>query len=380
MRILADENITRVRECFESYGEVVTVAGRTITPEMLRDFDVLLVRSVTRVDASLLAKSHCRFVGTATSGIDHIDVDALQAAGIKLAWARGCNAISVVDYVFSALAALSLSSGVDWLTRSFGIVGCGQIGSALARRLVALGAPVKIYDPFLPESHEMAGHFRSFEEVLEQDIISLHVPLTCDGPFPTFHMMDANALAHIGDAAVLINAARGAVIDNKLLQKWLQDRPQQQVVLDAWEHEPGIALELLPRVNLGTPHIAGYSQQGKLQGTHMVLESFCEHFGLSLPATPDSLISEKKLLEPIKTEDAALQLNQLLLAAYDIRKDHAAMLTLSSSTAHATDFDLLRKRYPVRHEFSRFVVPGATLLPSAARAATALGFGIADQS
>lgn len=377
MRILADENITLVREHFAPFGEVVTVSGRDIKPALVRDCDALLVRSITNVNAELLAGSRCRFVGTATSGIDHIDVPALDNAGIRLGWALGCNAISVVDYVFSALAALPLAS--DWRSRSFGIIGCGQIGTALAKRLLSLGHTIKIYDPLLPATHELARHFASFNEALRQQVITFHVPLTRDGAWPTHHMLTERALDSIGKDAVLFNAARGAIVDNALLLQWLQKRPQQQVVLDAWEHEPAVALELLRRVNLGTPHIAGYSQEGKLQGTLMVLKDFCNYFGFAetrISATPSARIR----LETIVTQDEELQLNQLLLAAYDVRADHSRMQRLLESTTPAADFDGLRKHYPVRHEFSRFSVSAHQLLPSVQKTAAVLGFEIVDQS
>ncbi|MES2604138.1 MAG: 4-phosphoerythronate dehydrogenase [Pseudomonadota bacterium] len=378
MRILADENIMLVREHFSPFGEVQTVAGRSITSALASECDALLVRSVTKVDRQLLAGSRCGFVASATSGIDHVDVDGLAAAGIKVAWAPGGNAISVVDYVFSVLAVLSLAGKKDWQQSSFGIIGCGQIGSVLADRLLALGLSVKIHDPFLSAEHRLAPHFCSLNDALQQRVITLHVPLTRDGAWPTHHMLTEAALALISPDALLINAARGGVVDNQLLLRWLQTRPQQQLVLDAWENEPAISLDLLRQVNLGTPHIAGYSQEGKLRGTQMILQAFQQHFGLSTAAVAAES-AQRTVLKPLSTDNAALQLNQLLVAAYDVRGDHGAMLQLLSSSSAVADFDRLRKQYPIRHEFSGFAVSVRQLLPSVKKTAAVMGFAVTDQ-
>ncbi len=379
LHILADENLTGVRELFSPYGEVHTVAGRSINVAMLRDFDALLVRSVTPVSAQLLAGSRCRFVATATSGVDHIDVESLAVQQIKLSWAKGCNSQSVVDYFFSTLAALTPIAGRDWQQLSVGIVGCGQIGSALAEKLLQLGLRVRIYDPLLTQAHRFSSCFASLREVLQQQIITLHVPLSRDGAAPTFHLLGASELAVIPADSLLINAARGATIDNKSLLDWLQKRPQQNVVLDTWENEPGISLELMQRVRLATPHIAGYSQQGKENGTRMILQDFCQYFGLEQPKNK-SEFTQRLSVEAQPGLQSAEQLNRLILAAYDVRRDHQAMQVLLSSSSPAEAFDALRKHYPERHEFSHFKVEAALLRPSAQQAARILGFQLSAQS
>ena len=377
MRILADENLSQVRELFAPYGEVVAVPGRSINASMLRDVDALLVRSVTRVTAQMLAGSRCQFVGTATSGLDHIDVEGLAAKHIKLSWARGCNSKAVVDYFFSVLAALTPAAGLDWQHASVGIIGCGQIGSLLAERLLQLGMPIRIYDPLLGAAHRYSRYFTSLQEVLKQQIITLHVPLTHDGAAPTFHLLAASQLAAIPADSLLINAARGATVDNHGLLQWLQHKPAQAVVLDTWENEPGINLELLQRVRLATPHIAGYSQQGKLTGTRMVLQDFCQHFGWAPAATAPEFAHELVIDAQAACEPAD-QLNRLILAAYDVRKDHEAMLALAHSCSPAEAFDALRKHYPERNEFSHFRVAAAQLQTSIHPAARILGFQVSD--
>ena len=373
MRILADENITQVREYFAPYGEVLTVAGRSITAANVRDCDALLVRSVTPVTAGLLRDSRCRFVATATSGIDHIDVAGLASAGIALGWARGCNAVSVVDYVFSVLASISDDSGDDWRHWSVGIIGCGEIGSRLAGRLLQLGMTVQIHDPLLPRSHPLAFCFAPMERVLQQQVVTLHVPLTRDGGFPTWHLLARRQLDLIPPTSLFINAARGAAVDNSALLQWLDDRPQQRVVLDTWEHEPTISLELLSRVKLGTPHIAGYSFEGKLTGTRMILRDFCRHFSL-----PESVTTESTcvpLAVPVEGTEST-RLNGLIRQAYDVRRDHRAMLSLLQSSDPPGDFDALRKHYPQRHEFSHYRIDAGALPPAIAAVAAILGFRV----
>ena len=373
MRILADENITQVREHFAPYGEVVTVAGRSITPAMVRDCDALLVRSVTRVTPELLRGSRCRFVATATSGIDHIDADGLAHAGVTLGWAKGCNAVSVVDYVFSVFAAISIGDDDDWRTWSVGIVGCGEIGSRLASRLLQLGMQVRIHDPLLPSSHPLAAHFAPLETVLQQKVVTLHVPLTYEGMYPTWHLLTRRQLELIQHQSLLINAARGAAIDNADLLQWLHTRPSQRVVLDTWEREPEISLELLARVTIGTPHIAGYSFEGKLTGTQMILHEFCRHFDFSAVGTGKT---ERAMLSVPATTSESSQLGALILQAYDVWRDHRSMQALLRSDDVAAGFDGLRKHYPLRHEFNHYCINGNELMPETAAAAAVLGFRI----
>ena len=371
MRILADENITAVREFFGPYGLVTTMPGRKIDSQAVKDCDVLLVRSITRVDSTLLQGSPCRFVGTATSGIDHIDTGALQEKGIAFAAAEGCNSLSVVDYVFSVLAVASPIAGLPWRACTVGIIGCGRIGAALAERLLALGVTIKIYDPLLGGQHPLHMHFASLETVLNQDVVTLHVPLTTSGPFPTFHMIDRVQLMCIRKDALLINAARGAAINNNALSDWLQERPSQRVVLDTWEGEPAINLQLLRQVELGTPHIAGYSKQGKLNGTRMLRDRFCQQLGLAI--SEDGSTAPLSELQ-IPQADPQTLLDHLILATYDVRRDHQAMQRMLSGNSAAAEFDALRKHYPAREEMSAYKLDSRRLPKQTAADAALLGF------
>lgn len=373
MKIIADENITQVAEHFGWAGELITLPGRAIDAAAVRDADALLVRSITRVDANLLAASRCRFVGTATSGIDHVDTAWLSSRNIDLGWARGCNARAVVEYVLAVMAQLSLAQGDDWRQCSFGILGCGAIGNLLARQLLAFDIPCVIYDPFLEATHPLAKHFGSFEAALNQDVVSLHTPLTHTGRWPTRHLLDANALARLRPETILINAARGEVVDNLALLDLLQREPQRRVVLDAWEGEPRVNLELLQKVTFGTPHIAGYSREGKLNGTQMIAAAFCASFGL-LPPRATHGTPTGTLLKVEAGSCTLQQLNSLITGAYDVRRDHQAMQALLSAPAPDSLFDRLRKEYPERREFSYFRVAAEELSAQTRMQAQALGF------
>jgi erythronate-4-phosphate dehydrogenase len=373
MKILADENIALVHEAFGHFGELRTVPGRSITAAMLADIDALLVRSVTRVDASLLSASPCRFVGTATSGIDHVDTAWLRQHDIVFADAHGCNANSVVDYVLAALAALSGRDGFDWQSSSVGIIGCGAVGSRLAQRLNALDVQLKIHDPFLPESHPLGLYFRPLAEVMQQQIVTLHTPLTLVGEWPTFHMLDQATLAWLRSDAILVNAARGEIIDTAALLARMNQCPGLRVVLDAWEGEPEVNQQLLQRVDIGTPHIAGYSEPGKIDGTAQVQQAFCKTFGLK--STPALFQLQHELVAvPVPGASGHQQwLNQCVLSAYDIWRDHQAMQQLSGKETAAHGFDALRKGYPLRREFGQLkvksgegVIPDTLLLQLAA--------------
>lgn len=371
LRILADENLALVHEAFGGLGSLQTMPGRAMLPEHLAAVDALLVRSVTRVDAALLQGSSCRFVGTATSGTDHIDRVWLQQQHIGFADAHGCNAEGVVDYVLAALAWLALRGGQNWLQRAVGIVGCGAVGGRLARRLLALGVPVTIHDPFLDQSHPLAHCFASLEAVLQQPVVSLHVPLTHEGPWPTWHLLDAARLAQLQPDAILINAARGAVVDTPALLQHMAHRPGLKVVLDAWEGEPAVDQTLLEKVDIGTPHIAGYSRLGKVRGTLMVREALCRHFGLDLPSVPDAAAAQRRPLPAAAPGPLWQQLAVSILQAFDIARDHQAMQDLRglAAPAAAAGFDRLRKEYPERREFQEWTVPaGAPPLLAALRA------------
>lgn len=351
MKIIADENIPLIHEFFSSLGDVNTMPARAITQEHVRDADLLIVRSVVPIGRELLEGSSVRFVGTCTAGTDHLDTDYFHEAGIAWSSAPGCNANSVGDYVFSALAALN----IDFVRLQVGIIGCGNVGSRLLRRMLALGVDCRCYDPFLDNPELRLG---SLEEVLASDIVCVHAPLTRSGPHPSFHLLGKAELQQLKPGAVLISAGRGAVVDNEALSELLSQRNDLRIVLDVWESEPDVNRELFKQVNFGTPHIAGHSYDGKARGTEIVYQKACEFLGQQASISFEEL-DRFRPSEAIclKSNDLPAALHEAILAVYDLREDHqrfAAALAGDESPRQA--FDRLRKNYPIRRELSTYRV------------------------
>ena len=360
MKILADENIPLVKEFFQSIGEVTTRPGRTMTSDDAHDASALLVRSVTNVNESLLKSSDVNFVGTCTIGVDHLDQQWLQSNHINFSSAPGCNANSVVEYVYAALCHLN----VNWLDKKFGIIGCGNVGGLLYKRLKLQGVDCYCFDPFL--SLDNNPDLTSLEEVLSCDIISMHTPLTKTGEHPSFHLINLPQLQKLKTNAVLLNCGRGPVINNSHLLQFLNERNDVRVVLDVWEPEPGISLALLDKVALGSPHIAGYSYDGKLKGTEMIYQALCKH----LNREPELLIKDlvpaltSNHLKTNAVENTWEQVKKLIAQVYSIADDDKRLRALAKRSRtdnenFSVGFDNLRKNYPTRREFHNYQVDGA---------------------
>lgn len=359
MKIVADENMPLLHERFGAYGQLNAVPGRDITAELVAGCEVLLVRSVTKVNRELLAGSKVRFVGSATSGIDHIDTEYLRAQGITFAHAPGCNASAVVQYMLAVFCACV----PNWRQQTTGIVGCGQVGGHLYRALSALGVTCRVYDPYLDER---LPDMTSLEQVLAADIVCLHTPQTQDGRHPTYHMINAEALARMNPDACLINASRGAVVDERALNKYLCTFPAEdrkpRVVLDVWEHEPNIDTSLLDRLVLATPHIAGYSLDGRRRGTEMVFQAFCrwQNPGAVQKSAEGSSVDQEQTVLDIP--GGALE--DYVRATFDVRAESRRMNTALTAAKVQGEveigraFDQLRKTCPTRREFSHYRVVG----------------------
>ncbi|MFU8763262.1 MAG: 4-phosphoerythronate dehydrogenase [Haliea sp.] len=351
LRILADRNIPGLDDCFGHLGDVRTVEGRGLQAADLRAVDVLLVRSVTRVDEQLLAGSPVRFVGTATAGVDHIDIPWLQHSGIGFAAAPGANANSVVEYVLAAIAAVD-----DYLERLLaggrvGIVGYGHIGRLLARRLRALGVGSLHYDPWLDQSALESPV--SLAQVLACDVVSLHPSLTTADPWPSRHLLGPEALDSLGADQLLINASRGPVLANDALLARLRQPDAPRCVLDVWEFEPAVPPALLESVQLGTPHIAGYSHDAKLAATAMLAKALRQQLQLgSVDLASGGRAPLLELPSELLGSDLLRHLCQLRYdLAADDRRLRAAVLGVAEAEARAA-FDQLRKDYPLRRELA----------------------------
>lgn len=349
MNIVADPNIPFVREAFGSLGPIQLVPGRQMTAAHVRDADLLLVRSVTKVDAAMLDGSKVKFVATATIGTDHIDTAYLADRKIGFASAAGSNANSVAEYVVAAMLELAHRKGFRLRDKKLGIVGVGNIGKILVRYAEALGMRVLQNDP--PRQRAEGGtQFVSLEEVLAlADIITLHVPLTKSGPDKTLHLFDNATLSRLTRKPILINSARGAAVDNRALLIAVESGQLGGAVLDVWENEPNIMLDLLARVDLATPHIAGYSFDGKVNGTTMIYQAACAHFGITATWSPAPLMP-KPAVPRLEVNAAGREdedvLREIVRVVYDITVDDDALRKSPSS------FDKLRAEYPVRREFA----------------------------
>ena len=372
MHIVADENIPLLDEFFAAFGSIRRLLGRAITAADVRDADLLLVRSVTQVDRALLQGSRVRFVGTCTIGTDHLDLDYFAEAGIAWSSAPGCNARGVVDYVLGSVLTLAEREGVDPAQRSYGVVGAGQVGGRLVALLQGLGWQVKVCDP--PRQAAEGGDFVSLEQIIaECDVISLHTPLDAD----TRHLFDHSRLAALKPGTWLINASRGAVVDNRALRELLQQRSDLKAVLDVWEGEPLADPALAALCQLATPHVAGYSLDGKLRGTAQIYQACCAFLGVAEQVRLADLLPKPWLAE-ISLAAAAepgWALANLCRAVYDPRRDDADFRRslVGDEAQRRAAFDALRKHYPMRREIDglRVRVNGEAL--ELARLVRALG-------
>ena len=356
MNLLIDENIAFAKEAFSHFGKVILVDGRSLTNKNVKDADALIIRSITRVDEKLLNKSKVRFVGTATIGTDHIDLDYLKKHNITCADAKGCNADSVSEYVFTAFMKVTSEKKLSLKNKTIGVVGVGNIGSRVVRLAESLGLNVLKNDPPL-ERNGIGKNYVSLDEVLNADIITLHVPLSFEGVDKTHHLLNEDNLKKIKSNSIIINTSRGAVIDNVSLLKE-SVKKGFELTLDVWEDEPLINLKLLAKTKVATAHIAGYSLEGKVNGTKMIYDALCKFTKTNPQWAPELPVIEKtNLILPDGNTDEE-KLSGLFSSIYNIEGDDLKMREISKykQNEQAGYFDLLRKTYPVRREFSNFTV------------------------
>ena len=354
LSIVADENIPRVKEAFSSIGNVHLLDAESIKPEVCAQADVLLVRSVTRVHEGLLRQSQVAFVGSATAGFDHMDRSYLKERGIPFVHAPGSNADSVVEYVLTALLRLHALKMRALTGLTLGIIGCGNIGGRLGRRAPSFGLRVLKNDPPLAK----AGHpgFVDLETVLTRsDILTLHVPKSPE----TYHLIGDAELRSMKPGAWVLNTSRGNVIDNQALKRALKSGEIDAAVLDVWENEPAPDPELLQRVTLATPHIAGHSVDGKLQGTIVLYEAVTQHFQVQGTWEYEQLLQEN-LPDPLSLnpEPESSWLDALAQQLYDIGADDTRMRKILHVPQDliAETFRQLRRNYPPRRAFDRHTI------------------------
>ena len=340
MKAIVDDKIPYIRPFIQNLvDEVLFLPGAKITAEDVRDADILIVRTRTLCNRSLLEGSRVRFIATATIGYDHLDTGYLEQAGIKWTNCPGCNASSVGQYIHSAMLVLKREMGLDFQHTTVGIVGVGHVGTDVHRKLASLGINCLLCDPPRAEKEGNADdRFHSLQELKERcQVITFHTPLVTEGPWPTFHLADTSFFDGLRQCPVIINTSRGEVVDNLALLDALEKGLVRQAIIDTWEGEPRINLSLLEKAFIGTPHIAGYSADGKANATQMVLTALCEwmgvptNFHVAPPSLPD-------------TFTAAADPEELALQLYDPREDSARL------KACPDDFERLRNDYPLRRE------------------------------
>ena len=355
MKIVADENLAFTEYFFAEFGDIQQKAGRTLTAQDVKDAQALLVRSVTQVNKALIKDAALQFVGSATIGTDHLNIADIEAQDIAWSNAAGCNAQAVSEYVITALLKLTPTLLNANETFTLGIVGLGNVGSRLAVMAKLLGWNVIAFDPFVQRENINQVEF---ETLLKQaDAISIHVPLTKSGQHPTYHLFNADAFAQMKPKAILINSARGPVVEESALIQDIQTT-QRQVVLDVFEHEPVISEELLNLVTLVTPHIAGYSLEGKARGTQMIYQAFCQKFNFKADKRFESQLPtcEQFFIE----QDLKTVLSQHLSSIYDIAQDDQNLRAcLKDGKVDQKAFDYLRKTYPLRREWAAHGGPHA---------------------
>lgn len=336
MKVIVDNKIPYIQGIIEQLAdEVIYLPGKAFTPEIVKDADALLTRTRTQCNRQLLEGSRVKFIGTATIGFDHIDTEYCKEAGITWSNCPGCNAGAVEQYIHAVLQLLQREKGIDLQHSCLGIVGVGHVGSRIDRLAKHLNMRVLHNDP--PRADQGEEDFCSLQQIAEEcDIISFHTPLIKEGIYKTFHLADNDFFRQLKKRPYIINTSRGEVIDTQAILTALNERTISGAVIDVWENEPDINRELLDKVFIGTPHIAGYSADGKANATRMVLEAYCRFFGKEMNFK----------IAPTETPHDAYDLNEeiRILQQYNPHRDCEAL------RAHPERFEQLRGDYPLRRE------------------------------
>ena len=352
MLIVADDKIPFLKGVLEPYSKVVYIPGASISAHDVKEADALIVRTRTKVNSHLLSDSKVKGVVSATIGTDHMDIPWLEKNNIAWSNAPGCNSGSVKQYIASVLSTLQLK-GFSLEGKTLGIVGVGNVGSKVAKVGEAFGMKVVMNDP--PRNERESDFPNTDLNVLLQisDVVTFHVPLTKEGKFPTYHLLNDTTLMMLKRGCIVINSSRGEVVKEESLLKGLRMGLIENAVLDVWEHEPDILRELQEKLLIGTPHIAGYAVDGKANGTAAAVRFISQLFHLGLGDWyPNDLPSPGNMHIMLNDDDDPmnLKLAKLILQTYDVSEDSCRL------TEKPEKFEALRGNYPVRREFSRWTV------------------------
>lgn len=345
MKVIIDNKIPYIKEAIEHIAdEVVYLPGKDFTPEDVKDADALIIRTRTHCNKELLEGSSVKFIATATIGFDHIDTEYCKEAGIMWTNAPGCNSGSVAQYLHSTLLLLQIEKGLDLKNTCIGIVGAGNVGKKVAEVAKSLGMKVLLNDP--PRADKEGGKdFVDLKTIADEcDVITFHTPLNREGQYKTFHLANREFFRSLKKKPFIINTSRGEVIETEALWDALQNKEIQDAVIDVWENEPNIRLDLLNNIFIGTPHIAGYSADGKANATRMSLEALCRFFKIKKKFT----ITPPSPTQAIHTDT----IEEAFLQMYDPRNDCNAL------REHPGNFEQLRGNYPLRREMEAyFIIP-----------------------
>ena len=378
MKFVVDRHLPFIENAFGPLGELRVVDTVELTAAEIRDADVVIIRSTTKIDRALLEGSRVKFVGTATIGTDHVDLEYLASKGIAFASAPGSNSNSVKEYVVGALLRLGRLKGLRLRGLTIGIVGAGHVGSKVQQAATSLGMRVLMNDPPLAR-RTGDPRYVALDELMEADIISLHVPLTRGGEDPTYHLFDDARFDRLKEGTIFINTSRGSVVDTASLKSALMRGQVGSCVLDVWENEPAIDVELLGAAAIGTPHIAGYSMEGKANAVRMIREAVCRHFGIasSWDLSAEFGVMEKThIAVPPDAAEPQSILESIVTRCYDISLDDRALrgIALVNPGERAGHFKKLRAGYRIRREFSNATVHLPQQHSSLSDTIVALGF------
>ena len=357
LKIIADEKIPFLSEFFSTLAILDTLPASEINQKNIKNYDALFVRTVTKINDKLLEGTKIKIIGSMTSGIDHIDRNYLRRNKIKLLYAPGSNARSVAEYVIASLLVFAKIKKISLKGKTIGIIGAGNVGTKVAQMCEAIGMRVLLNDP--PKYNRTKNKkYLSFKKFSDADIITLHIPLTFRGKYKTFHLIDEEFLSTIKPGTILINTSRGAVIDEKMLIKFR--KKLGGLIIDVWENEPEINIELLKTTDIGTPHIAGYSLDGKFNASYIVYKKLCKFLEIRPNIKKNDVfpeINEKKDVLIIQN-DIFNTLYRTILQIYNPLNDHKNLFRMIGFEPRARRkyFEDLRRNYPVRREFPNYVL------------------------
>ncbi|MBR4214619.1 MAG: 4-phosphoerythronate dehydrogenase [Bacteroidales bacterium] len=341
MKIVCDNKVRFLNGVFNNIADIEFVAGREISADTVKDADALIVRTRTICNEQLLKGSNVKFIGTATIGYDHIDTQYCEQNNIFWTNAPGCNSGSVCQYIVSVLTCMAIHYGFELKDKTIGVIGAGHVGAKVIKAAKLLGMNVLVNDPPLQLSGNKEYAFCSLDYLLQQaDIVDIHVPYTASGEFATHHLCNDAFISKMKDGAVIINSSRGAVADNQAVLAALNNNKLLTAVLDVWENEPDINRELLNRVYVGTPHIAGYSVDGKANATMQIVRSLSKFFNLGL----DNWIPDTRQYPGVSLNYDQMNDYKLVLRSYNVMYDSIKLKTSPEK------FEYFRENYPTRRE------------------------------